>query len=188
MQNGSIKNCTLTTGPVCAGGSYGIYLDRSTAYTIEENYINEGVSDGIGMVINNSGPESNIIYNNYFEGLTFAIIAQQENRAPDGTGLVLKCNEYFRNDYDQVVTWKDQLLTGYAGIAESQGANLPQLGAPAGNLFSWTGPTIEDATDIYNEANDIIYYYHDDPNYNLAPNYYTQETVIPLIRRWSLME
>ncbi|MCD4684089.1 MAG: right-handed parallel beta-helix repeat-containing protein [Bacteroidales bacterium] len=178
MENGSVKNCTIYTGPTCAGGSYGIYLDRSTGYTIEDNYFYQGLQEGIGMVINNSGPDPNMIYRNYFEGLTFAIIAQQENRNRDGTGLVLKCNEYFRNDYDEVVTWKDPFVTAYAGIAAKQGANLAQPDGPAGNRFSYTGPE-GTPTDIYNEANDITYYYHVDISAPLMPKYYTDETVNP---------
>ncbi|MEZ5196324.1 MAG: right-handed parallel beta-helix repeat-containing protein [Bacteroidales bacterium] len=76
MKLGSIKNCTITTGPVCAGGSYGVYLDRSTGYTIEENVFYQGNDAGIGMVINKSGGAPNQIYRNEFDGLKFGIVAQ----------------------------------------------------------------------------------------------------------------
>lgn len=179
MQNGIVKNCTITTGPACAGASYGIYLDRSTGYAIEENKFFQGLSPGIGMVINNSGDENNLVYNNRFEAMYYAIIAQNENRAPDGTGLVLKCNEYIGNTFDQVVTWKEPFLTGYAGIAAAQGANLAAPDAPAGNQFSQTGTTA--FSDFYNEANDVEYYYHFtefDP-YRHFPKYRSAEKVFP---------
>ena len=156
MDNGVIAYNNFTTGPSIDGASYGIYLDGSTGYMIEENEFNQGTSDGIGIVINNSDPEPNRIYNNYFEEMYFGIIAQQHNRADDGTGLVLKCNEYDNNTYDQVVTWEGPKIDGKAGIAAAQGADLPQPDAPAGNLFSWSGTT--DFSDFYNEANIITYY------------------------------
>jgi len=179
MENGSVSNCTITTGPNLSGGSYGIYLDRSTGYTIEDNTFLEGTAEAIGMVINKSGGEPNRIYRNYFEGLKFGIIAQNENRAPDGTGLVLKCNEYTGNNYDQVVLWNGPLENSKAGIAAEQGADLGSPDTPAGNRFSYTGPTLDDPTDIYNEANDVIYYYHLDNLEPLMPEYITDETVFP---------
>jgi len=176
MDHGEIKNNDFTTGPSIDGASYGIYLDRSTGYTIEENEFYQGSSDGIGIVVNNSDPEPNRIYNNYFEEMYFGIIAQQHNRADDGTGLVLKCNEYNNNTFDQVVTWEGPKIDGKAGIAAAQGADLPQPDAPAGNLFSWNGTT--DFSDFYNEANIITYYYHVDPDYHLQPQYYSESVEI----------
>jgi len=66
LENGSVKSCDIFTGPNCDASSYGIYLDESTGYTIEENEFFEGNSNGIGLVVNKSGPAPNIIYNNIF--------------------------------------------------------------------------------------------------------------------------
>ena len=111
LQLGSVKNCTIETGPTCAGASYGIYLDNSSGYEIEGNHIS---------------PE----------------------------------------DYDGI------------GIAEDQGADENAPDAPAGNRFSWIGPTGV-PTDINNEAQHVTYYYHVDGQYHLEPQYYTTSTVIP---------
>ncbi|MCF8369003.1 MAG: T9SS type A sorting domain-containing protein [Bacteroidales bacterium] len=183
IEYGLITNCTISTGPVSGyDWPYGIYLDRSSGYKIEDNYINKGEIVGLGIVVNNSGGEPNQIYRNQFEDLVFGILAQQSNRSYDGTtGLVLKCNEYTGNEYDQAVSWDaGGLMLNTAGIAAFQGANENAPDAPAGNRFSWTGP-LGEATDIYNEANDVYYYYHylqNDP-WHLRPDYYTDETVFP---------
>jgi hypothetical protein len=109
----------------------------------------------------------------------YGIIAQNENRAVDGTGLLLKCNEYIDNTFDQVVTWGGTFINKKAGIAEFQGANAAAPDAPAGNQFSQTGTTA--FSDFYNEANDVEYYYHFtefDP-YRHFPKYRSEEKVFP---------
>lgn len=179
IDNASVQYCNFTTGPIASDASYGIYLDASTGYTIEENNFYQGVPKGIGLVVNSSGPDQNIIYRNNFEGLFYGIVAQNSNRAIDGTGLVLKCNEYIENGHDQLVLFDGPVMNKTIGIAENQGTNLNQPDAPAGNRFSWTGPTLEDLTDIYNKANKITYYYHVDELEPLEPIYYTSETVFP---------
>jgi len=178
VRNSIVEYCDFVTGPACAGASYGIYLDRSTAYTIEDNTFSQGDGNGIGLVVNNSGGDPNRIYRNSFTGLKFGILAQQENRAADGNGLVLKCNTYNENGHDQLVLWDGLFISKKAGIAEGQGADIPQPYGPAGNLFSWTGPE-GTATDIYNEANNITYYYHIDDDYPLRPKYVSVGKVIP---------
>jgi len=64
------------------------------------------------------------------------------------------------------------------GIKQNQGANLAQPDAPSGNRFSWTGPE-GTATDIYNNANNIVYYYHVSETDPLKPEYVSEETVNP---------
>ncbi|MCF8369111.1 MAG: T9SS type A sorting domain-containing protein [Bacteroidales bacterium] len=184
MDNVTIQYNKFETHNSIIGG-YGLYLDECTAFTVDSNDFYQGTASGIGMVINNSGPESNRIYLNYFEEMNYAIIAQNENRALDGTGLVLKCNEYIGNTFDQVVTWKEPFLTGYAGIAAAQGANLATPDAPAGNQFSQTGSTA--FSDFYNEANDVTYYYHDGyPFEPLIPQYRSESvTIEPVFAQWN---
>lgn len=183
IEKASVKYCTISTGPMCAGASYGLYLDASTGYTIEENYFDMGYTDGIGIVVNNSGPAPNIIYNNQFNDLKFGIIAQKENRAKDGTGLVFKCNQYNDVKYDEQVFWEGQFISNRAGIASSQGyfdQAGPQPEHMAGNLFQINTDPVGDNDDMYNEANDFIYYYPENvhPDYgNVEPKDFTDQTI-----------
>ncbi|MCD4696716.1 MAG: right-handed parallel beta-helix repeat-containing protein, partial [Bacteroidales bacterium] len=175
MENGVVTNCTITTGPNCGGSSYGVYLDGSTGYTVEGNNFYEGTWDGIGVVVNNSGGEANGIYRNYFEGLKFGIIAQNKNRAVDGTGLELKCNTYEDMQWDKVVLWRGQFMNKEYGIAESQGSPGSNPEDMAGNLFDDHGePYFDDFDDINNEANNITYFHPDLESFGIG-----YENVIP---------
>ncbi|HPE58425.1 MAG TPA: NosD domain-containing protein, partial [Bacteroidales bacterium] len=179
----------LVTGNDFTGmqfGGYGLYLDASTSFHIEANNFTDS-PDAYGIIVNNSGGEPNMVYLNYFDGLKFAINAQNENRAVDGTGLLLKCNEYIDNTFDQVVTWQGgPIMNQNVGIAAAQGANLAAPDAPAGNQFSQTGTTA--FSDFYNEANGIDYFYHyfeDDP-YRHLPKYRSGGVAInPVTAPWN---
>lgn len=101
---------------------YCMYLDYCTDYTVEENdfsYSGQGAPQGIGMVINNSGPNENEIYNNNFTNLEYATLAQNCNRGFfDWKGLQIKCNDYWGNYQDIAVTaWEE---VEYPGIARNQ--------------------------------------------------------------------
>jgi hypothetical protein len=176
----TLNNFEINT-PYIEDGGYGMYLDNSTGYKVEENnfyHIGHG-SLGAGLIVNNSGGAPNEIYLNNFSKLQCGISAQKQNRSTKykNQGLSLKCNEFALGGQDIIIVESDPPSTG-DGIKPSQGANLPQPDAPAGNRFSWTGPNLTDPTDIYNQAKHITYYYHVDPNYKLQPQYYTHETVM----------
>lgn len=161
--------------------SYCMYLDHCTGYQVEQNtFTNEvGTHKGIGLIVNQSGSVNNMIYLNYFNNLLYGAIAQNENRNKAGTlGLQFKCNEFTENASDLSVTYLPP-KTKSTGIAASQGSSLPNPSAPAGNLFSWTGP-LGTPTDINNEAQHVTYYYHNTaPTYKLQPLYYSPLTVSP---------
>jgi hypothetical protein len=117
-----------------------------------------------------------MIYLNYFNNLLYGALAQNENRNKTGTlGLQFKCNEFTENASDLSVTYVPP-KTKSTGIAASQGSSLPSPSAPAGNLFSWTGP-VGNPTDINNEANQITYYYHVSTSDPLEPIYISPFTV-----------
>jgi len=180
-ESGTVEFCDFTTGPNCAnnGSSYGVYLDRSTGYTIEENDFIQGPADAIGLVVNNSGGDPNIIYRNTFTGLLFGTLPQQVNRSISfiDQGLQYKCNQFYGNGHDIVVVESSPSQSG-DGIKQNQGANLAQPDGPAGNIFTNLGPE-GTATDIFNNASDVVYYFHDYEFENLEPLYYSGETVNP---------
>lgn len=169
---------------VAATENYGLYLDNCTGYEIEENYF-YNYSDkkqGIGLIVNQSGDENNLIYNNTFENLSVAALAQNENRSKNGlTGLQFKCNQFLLNANDLAVTNKTPIVTKKTGIVANQGSNLNAPDAPAGNRFSHTGPT-NSPTDMNNQAQHFTYYYHKNTPYDskLRPLYFTSFTVTPV--------
>jgi len=157
--------------------SVGLYLDECTDYWIEGNECSPQVFHSgtcIGIVVNESGPEPNLIYRNTFDYLDYSILAQGVNRdSRTGEGLVCKCNTFSNAGYDIAVTDADQGETTEFGIAQYQGSPATQPDAPAGNLFSWTGP-VGSYSDINNLGLQFTYYYHDNqPQYlHLEPKYY----------------
>ncbi|MBW6491621.1 MAG: hypothetical protein K0B15_10575 [Lentimicrobium sp.] len=123
-------------------GGYGLYLDASTAFAIEENNFHypSSISKGIGLVINEAGPDNNEVYNNRFENLEYGTIAQGYNKQRGGLidGLCYKCNDFINNGTDIRISPRNSLqVTAMDGIAYHQGANIPGNDlAPAGNTFT----------------------------------------------------
>ncbi len=151
---------------------YGLYLDASTAFAIEENYFHSPTSirKGIGLIINEAGPDNNEVYNNRFENLQNGSIAQGYNRQSGGSvdGLCYKCNDFINNATDIRISPRSiRQLTNSDGIAYHQGANIPGDNlAPAGNTFT----TTSNLKDINNTCNWIIYYRHHYGPASLLPN------------------
>ena len=140
--------------------SYGMYLDQCTGYHVEDNrFHNESVVGDIpGLYINNSGTEDNLIYNNRFDTLNYAIIAHNINRDDSQEkGLCIKCNDFRSDTYDISVTVSAPLVNEDYGIAEYQGSMDQSDDAPAGNTFTEHG---SHDWDIYNEGNNIEYIHH----------------------------
>ncbi|MCD4736011.1 MAG: hypothetical protein K8R53_08210, partial [Bacteroidales bacterium] len=164
--------------------AYCLYLDECTGYTIENNEFtgksyHGQVGSGIGVIVNNSGEEPNMIYRNWFTKLEIGILAQQVNRGRL-EGLELKCNDYDLCVMDEVVTW-DGETPDYVGIAPDQGSPGPSPDYMAGNLFDIHSQIPnDDFDDINNEANHITYYYPLDPETgfeNVKPIDFTENTV-----------
>lgn len=157
----------------------GLYLDNCTSFEVEENTFygdwNPNKPDNtVGLVVNNSTSNINEIYKNYFDKVHYSVLAQNSNRGANGDGLTFKCNTFTENGFDIAVTADPG--TTYPGIAAIQGSNANAPDAPAGNIFSYTGPT-GTYTDINNEEMNFTYYYHNNLSYNLMPTYYTISTV-----------
>jgi hypothetical protein len=149
-----VFNSSVTTD------SYGMYLDQCTGYHVEDNRFHNGslVENIVGLYINNSGTEDNMIYNNSFNTLDYAIIAHNINRDDrEQSGLCIKCNDFTANTNDISVTVYNPSVTPDYGIAEFQGSMAPSNTAPAGNTFTVSG---SHEYDIYNEGNNIVYIHH----------------------------
>lgn len=153
-------------------GGYGLYMDASTAFAIEENnfYCPLTARKGIGLVINEAGPDNNEVYNNLFQNLEYGSIAQGYNKQSGGSidGLCYKCNDFINNGTDIRISPRNSFqVTAMDGIAYHQGANIPGNNlAPAGNTFT----TTSNLKDISNVCNWIIYYRHHYGPASLLPN------------------
>lgn len=170
-------------------GYSGLYLDACTGYQVQENnfssdynQLSNHYAKCYGLVINNSGPDDNMIYNNYFHKITYATQAQGQNRSKDGnSGLTIKCNDYLDNYQDVAVTAYN---TGdLYGVKNWQGSNANLVTAPAGNTFSHIGSASNQYSDYYNACNDIVYWHHvqdwPNPSVWVYPAFHNEPEVQP---------
>ncbi len=198
-----IPNHTQSGADTC----YGLYLGTCTGYHIEGNNFtapgNSLLQPGnsfslrdIGLIIDNSGGSPNEIYRNHFDSLDIAINGQRINRQDGGaitlgpigggtpypiaipTGLVLKCNTYNNNSYDEIAT--KGYLSWLEGIAKNQGASTIYGKDQAGNTFSpYHAQAQIPESDVKNVADNLIYYHHIQASTSGAPrvlpNYHTPE-------------
>jgi len=136
---------------------YGIYLDHCLNYHIEADTCKSNYTlsppdiKSIGMIIHQSGDQPNLIYNNVFDSLKIAVLAEDQNRtkSSSGEGLVLKCNDYSHTRYDEAITVSEQQQSW--GIALNQGDSLTDQG-PAGNTFSLNHNSSLSLSDISNDG------------------------------------
>ncbi len=133
------------------GDEEGIVLRECTGFEVQDNEFEglAGATDTWGILVENSGSESNDIERNAFSNLHVANQAQLLNNWPifPEQGLQYSCNTNTSNtSYDYVVT--------NDGIASFQGS--PTL--PAGNTFSGISSA---GGDFFNSStNGITYFYY----------------------------
>jgi hypothetical protein len=177
-----VKYCYFEINTLFAtDGGYGVYLDNSTAYAIEENNFYSSMTSptGIGVIVHNSGTAANEIYRNWFTNLDQGISAQEQNRDPRsilGQGLQILCCEFETCNFDILIP---RPTIASRGIALHQGANTQNAEDMAGNLFDIHGQIPDgDFDDINNQGTHFIYYYpinsYDD---DVKPIDYTTSTV-----------
>ncbi|HNW74457.1 MAG TPA: T9SS type A sorting domain-containing protein [Bacteroidales bacterium] len=134
--------------------TYGMYLNNCTGYTIEENKFYCGAQDknGYGLIINESGPYDNEVYNNAFYNLQTGSQAQGCNRYSDHGegGLCYKCNDFFLNFNDILIISEAEPGTPNQGISIYQGTKS----FTAKNTFTEGN---NNSYDIHNPFDQIIY-------------------------------
>ena len=156
-------------GDDCADGStsYGIYLDNSSGFLIEENTFQKaaGAPTGtyMGIAANNCDCDQDVIYKNTFTGLSVGNYAYGVNRLYpdlDGYGLSYRCNLNSNNAVDFRVTGlneNDAKIHGHIGSTTLASGNTFSSAASA----SWH---------FRNEGGEDIRYYH----YGYASQYPTK--------------
>lgn len=189
VHNSFFVNAVDTSKHLTYGG---LYLDNyTTGFVVQENEFSSSqgfngsfphLTESIGICVNNSGDENNLLYNNRFEHLLVGILAQNHNRDKDGIqGLKIGCNEFYTNEYDVAITAlvPTNVNSGIKYLQGSDGANITD---PAGNIFSPNLEQVADAWDIYDETNRIQYWYHAQQNgYDLLPDSVSKDPWLPAI-------
>ncbi len=180
--------------PFAASTPYGVYSDECTGYEIEDNVLTMTTTTDqaqAGMVIRNSGPEANRVYNNSFDGFAYknstALLVQGKNADAGNnylTGLEVKCNEFGRytakNAFDVALTATDPT------VRKNQGAIFNDPGdftAPAGNLFS-DHTSADDPESDWHVANtsplQVRYFHHNGSNSDpWVPEFYDATYLLP---------
>jgi len=165
---------------------YGLYLDYCTGYKVEANTFWSTTRNDptIGLIVNNSGSQDNLIYRNKFQKLYSGILAQNRNRSLDGySGLELKCNIFsdtlpnqtYQCTYDIAVTATEGSGNEY-GIHPNQGSDASFPQAPAGNIFSDT-LQCDYQWQYLNNCNFVTYWHHDSTFHNeiIIPSRFNDE-------------
>lgn len=162
--------------------NYGLYFDNCPGFQAEENnFINyQPARKGNGLIVNNSGGESNLVYRNNFTGFDYGILAQNKNRSSNGlSGLSLKCNNFNVCNNDITILSNASGEDPQLGIATNQGSSSANPTGMAGNLFFIEDDRPNgDFDDINNQLQHINYYYPTNANNNrIRPVDYTQNSV-----------
>jgi hypothetical protein len=190
----NINNSVITLNNFYVGlygkADYGIYLEDCSGYTIEQNnFYNYNVSSsnvdfGIINYFSYSNSNHNEIYNNYFNAFDgAAILAEGIQNDGSNDGLVIRCNGYEDNIYDEYTP--DMLIGSGQGIANPQGSNFA-AGAANNNFITDCISVSSTDGELYNEATSDVQayiYYHcqDITGYNVEPTSgcYTPFWVVP---------
>lgn len=112
----------------------GLYLESCNGYRVENNAFTTSYQGYLGIQVDNSGPDSNLIYKNTFRKFTVGSLVRSTNgdlgAGINSTGLEFKCNEYYDSiDYD--------ILISNGSVKSFQGSCSDATG-PANNRFSYT--------------------------------------------------
>ncbi len=141
--------------------NYGVCLENSTGFWIEENYFHPTPttqSSTVGVAIYSSNG-INDVYRNTFEGLRRATLAIGQNtNGSTGVlqGLTFTCNEFSGNRQDIIVLKNN----GVGDIQSQQGSST----TPAGNTF------VSSTFQIYNDGTTPMDYYYNSTESDETPN------------------
>lgn len=121
---------------------YGAMLNSCTGYEVKRNFF-EGHTNvaghrHVGLWINESGGEPNMVYLNDFKDLHAGTIVMGRNRNSENTfiGLEILCDLHNNTLFDIAVV-KGKSVSGAVALMQGQPAEFSEdLTAPAGNIFN----------------------------------------------------
>jgi len=159
--------------------SYGIRIDNSTSYRVEENSFNGEIHPSqktFGVFVFESGSDNNQVYRNTFENLDYGQygIGINRNTVTPFEGLQFLCSENWNafgvdifSDFVEFDPYEQ-----YHGIRDYQG----YLSASAANDFTLVSSAPEHS--LTNRTQNVLTYYYN--NASEAPVSYTPAMVIPM--------
>lgn len=165
VYNNAVNNALITRNTIFIGENAstgivkaGIVLYTGTNYKVEENHIislGESVFHETGIVVYNTGTQTNRIYKNTFEGLDVANTAVLVNKNPalESVGLSYECNVHLSSVKHDIYVAGDENMT-----IEGIGCNQGFSSKAAGNVFSHSGHNAE--SDVKNDADQQFQYYY----------------------------
>ncbi|HRO76157.1 MAG TPA: T9SS type A sorting domain-containing protein [Crocinitomicaceae bacterium] len=173
--------------------TYGLLLQNSTGYQVEENTFKEyndpnvsGVGNSVGIIVSNSGEVDNVIYRNTFSNLNVGGQSQEINAPvlPSGGwnsslhGLKWKCNTFTGNMQTADLLVTSGRIDYQQGYLFSPSVDPVQATkAPAGNKFSHSTNNTENDIKVNSTAQQFQYIHHSD--YITKPINYTTSKVSP---------
>ncbi|MDR3047232.1 MAG: M4 family metallopeptidase [Bacteroidales bacterium] len=144
--------------------AYGVRLLSSSEYRVEENHFAPTLNaygTKIGVYVEESGPNENVIYFNDFQDLDIANRLTGINRKINDygkTGLQVLCNQFDNTAKTDVEVLNSGIQPTHSGIRIKQGGVFPNGGFidfSAGNLFS-----LDPEYHYYNATQFTIDYYY----------------------------
>ncbi|MFN8308337.1 MAG: hypothetical protein U0T73_00095 [Chitinophagales bacterium] len=148
---------------------FGVMIRKGTGFRIEENTFTRNAESflTVGAVINQSGPNNNIVYKNTFNGLGISNLATGYNRAlikqyGSFPGLAYLCNQHSSSTfYDIAVV--DTGIREYQAVVQNvtntSGQIQTQLVASAGNTFTCPAAANSELNIFNNSLNNFSYYW-----------------------------
>jgi|GEM_PF-3505314 len=162
---------------------YGIYLDNSYDYQVENNtltgdYATNPGAFAAGIVAYNQHDANTEIYRNTFIGNAIALEPIGQNRNINinfPSGLQLKCNDISTGVMDVAVLEAPNVTSPVVGIAKDQGAAGSSTSL-AGNLFGNSSPQLW--INLYNTGEHFNYHHHDPTTESrVKPNSWTTNNI-----------
>ncbi|MBL4652533.1 MAG: DUF3494 domain-containing protein [Flavobacteriales bacterium] len=161
----------LTSALGFNNNAYGLYLDNCDDYTIEENEFENSAIQGTnynsyGIVVRNSGAQSNQIYRNNITNLGVGMEVFGDYSLSSNEDLEIKCNDFYGN----LEYW--DFVNSSGDVADPQGlcdVNFDPR-TPAGNTFSHTCNGIDNDNDFFAFWAGTEYAHHEYiGSYNIEP-------------------
>jgi len=169
---------------------YGIFLDDCTGFVVEDNEITATAQSGnpihtYGIVVKNSGDQTNLLYRNRLYNTEYGIQARERNRGPGlhylpAQGLKFLCNEFnsFNTAYYMMATNCSNSYPLFGVSKWQQGAIDGEDGSPNFNSLATrqlaANTTYDFRNDHYTPGTwDIQYMLPSGPLGNYAINYYS---------------
>ncbi len=134
---------------------YGLYLDVCDAYNVKENTFNDNTNNATdtdyGIIVSNTGVNTNMLKQNTFSNVAYGIQAQEENY-----DLQLKCNK-FTTATINAADVKVMGLQMQGSIAQQQGGCTQNATDLPGNEFSHTCSSAKDLNSNGNVLYQVTY-------------------------------